>query len=151
MKTVADILPIKKNKQHKLNIYIHEKNLENIGRALLLLTLICETGLSKRERMEVFLDLWANTMLRDKTDAYLQGIVPELIQLVTEDERCTSVLKPILHLDTMKFAERDGLEDVLSSWLNVHPFDIEKLRDVRVRAHLGERYDHRQGVVDWDY
>jgi hypothetical protein len=29
--------------------------------------------------MELFLDFYANTLLRDKTDAYLQGIINELI------------------------------------------------------------------------
>lgn len=73
-KSIADYLPLrdkKKQREHKINLYIHEKNLECIGRDLLLLTLICETSLSKRERMELFMDLYANTLLRDKTDAYL--------------------------------------------------------------------------------
>jgi dynein assembly factor 3 len=25
------------------------------------------------------------------------------------------------------------------------------LRDTRIRAHYGERYDHRRNLVDWDY
>jgi len=89
-KSITDMFPLKgkKPREHKINIYIHEKNLECIGRDLLFFTLICETSLSKRERMELFMDLYGNTLLRDKTDSYLQGITNELIQLVTEDERC---------------------------------------------------------------
>lgn len=79
MKSLADHLPLKKARKHKLNIYIHEKNLECIARDLLLLTVMCETSYSKRDRMELFLDIYANTLLRDKTDAYLQGIINELI------------------------------------------------------------------------
>ena len=92
LKTLADLLPLDGLKdgqrEHNINIYLHEKNLENLARALLFLTLLCETSFSKRERQELFLDLYANCMIRDKTDAYLQGVVNELIQLITEDERC---------------------------------------------------------------
>jgi hypothetical protein len=69
----------KKAREHKINIYLHEKNLECLARALLFLTLICETSLVRRERMELFMDLYSNTLIRDKTDAYLQGVVNELI------------------------------------------------------------------------
>lgn len=81
--------------------------------------------MSKRERMELFLDLYANCLIRDKTDAYLQGVLNELIQLVTEDERCQSVIKDIVSFDQLKFKDRDDLEDVFSSWYSTHPYDIE--------------------------
>jgi hypothetical protein len=72
LKSLSDHLSSKqKPRDHKLNIYIHEKNLECIARDLLFLTLICETSYSRRERMELFMDLYANTMLREKTNAYL--------------------------------------------------------------------------------
>ena len=147
------MLPLTKEKarEHKINIYVHEKNLECIGRDLLFLTLICETSLSKRERMELFMDLYGNTLIREKTDAYLQGITNELIQLVTEDERCQSVLKPIINFESLKFKERDQLEEVISSYYNVHPFDIEKFRDDRLRHLFADRYDCRKNLVDWDY
>jgi dynein assembly factor 3, axonemal len=61
------------------------------------------------------------------------------------------VLKPIIHFDNLKFKERDELEDVISSYYNVHPFDIEKMRDTRLRAFFGDRYDHRRNLIDWDY
>lgn len=43
------------------------------------------------------------------------------------------------------------MEQVVSSWLKVHPFDIEQLRDQRLRAHFKDRYDFRKNGVDWDY
>ena len=97
------------------------------------------------------MDLYANCLVRDKTNAYLQGVVNELIQLVTEDDRCQSVLKDVVNFNTLKFKERDELEDVISSYYETHPFDIEKLRDDRLRAHFRERYDARKNVIDWDY
>lgn len=70
---------------------------------------------------------------------------------MTDDEKCTSVIKDIVNFETMKFKDRDEIEDVFSSWLSAHPFDIEQLRDTRLRAHYGKRYDFRRNLVDWDY
>lgn len=103
LKSLSDALPLETKRRHPVHLHIHEKNLECLGRDLLFLTIICETTLSKRERMELFCDLYGNTMLRDKTDAYLQGVVQELIQLVTEDERCPSVLTKLIDFSQMKF------------------------------------------------
>ena len=97
------------------------------------------------------MDLYSNVIIRDKTDAYLQGILNELIQLITDDSRCTSVLKQIVHFDALRFKERDELEDVISSYYNTHPFDIEKQFDQRIRYHLKERYTHRMNMFDWDH
>lgn len=152
LKSLADVLPLPNGpRQHTLNIYLHDRQLENLARALLFFTILCETSYAKRERMELLLDLWGNCKIRDKTDAYLQGVVNELIQLVTEDERCQSVLKGMINFDNLKFKERDALEDVLSSYHNAHEYDIEKYRDTRLRAHYKERYDVRRNMVDWDY
>jgi hypothetical protein len=35
------------------------------------MTLFCETGISERERMEMFLDLYGNSLIREKTAEYL--------------------------------------------------------------------------------
>ena len=89
LKTLSDIVPLSKGpRKHPLNIYIHDTQLENLARALVFLTLICEVSFAKRERMELFMDLYGNCLIREKSNAYLQSIVNELIQLVTEDDRC---------------------------------------------------------------
>ena len=70
---------------------------------------------------------------------------------MTEDERCQSVLKSLVSLESLKFKERDALEDVISSWHSAHAYDIEQYRDTRMRAHYKERFDVRKNMVDWDY
>lgn len=50
LKSVSDILPLTKQREHNINIYIHEKYKENLCRALLFLTILCESSLSIRER-----------------------------------------------------------------------------------------------------
>jgi len=75
LKTLSDLLPLEKKREHPINIYFHERNPENHARAILLLTVICETEISIRERMELFLDLYANCMIRERTNAFLQTII----------------------------------------------------------------------------
>lgn len=151
-KSLADeVMTLKRTREKPINIYFHERSKENIARVLLFITLFCETGISKRERMEMYLDLYGNTLIRDKTAAYLEEITPELIQLITEDKKCKSVIKDLINFETLKYKERDEIEDIFSSFLQCHQFDIEKLRDQRLRGLFKERYDHRRNLVDWDY
>lgn len=101
--------------------------------------------------MELFLDLWGNCMIRQRTNTYLQSIVQDLIQFITEDTRSKSVLKDLVIVDGLTFKQRDSIEDVFSSYCENHPFDIEKDRDTRLRRHFKERYDFRKNLTDWDY
>ena len=75
-------------------------------------------------------------MIRDKTAEYLEHKVPELIQLVTDDDRCKSPLLEFVSFSNLKFTNRDDLEEIFSSYLKAHSFDVEKLRDQRLRHHF---------------
>jgi len=70
-KTLSDILPLDKQRTHPINFYIHDKSKENLARIVLFITLFCETGLSMRERMEIYLDIFANSLIRPQTQEYL--------------------------------------------------------------------------------
>lgn len=56
-----------------------------------------------------------------------------------------------MNFSTLKFKERDDLEEVISSYYENHPFDIEQQRDMRLRAHFKDRYDARKNIIDWDF
>lgn len=80
------------DREQPINIYIHEKNKEVLCRDVLLLTVLCEVGLPPRERMEIYLDIQSNNLIRERTQNFLDEINKELIQLITEDDRCKSVI-----------------------------------------------------------
>lgn len=50
---------------------MHEKEYGCLARDLIFLTIMCETSLSKRDRMELFVDLYSNVLISDKTNNYL--------------------------------------------------------------------------------
>ena len=79
MKSISDILPRESERKHKINIYLHEKEFGCLARSLLFLTIMCETSLAKRERMEIFIDLYANILISSKSDEYMQSVLNELI------------------------------------------------------------------------
>ncbi len=76
LKSLTDNLP---TRTAPITLYFHEKEKENIARAILFLTILSETHLSYRERQEYFLDLYGNVTIRDKTAAYLENVTNELI------------------------------------------------------------------------
>ena len=55
-------------------------------------------------------------MIRDKSAEYLENISKELIQLITEDDRCKSVLKDIISFETLSFKDRDEMEDIVTTY-----------------------------------
>ena len=82
LKSLCDAIPnggFKTPRTQPINIYVHEKFKENIARHILWLTLCCETAMSSRERMEMFLDLVGNCLIRDKSSQWLEGVTHELI------------------------------------------------------------------------
>ncbi|CAI2366251.1 unnamed protein product [Moneuplotes crassus] len=151
LKSLSESLHPGTNRENPINIYIHETDPENLARDLLLLTIISETQLSFRERMELFTDLYGNTMIRSKTAQYLDDISVEVSRLITEHRKCKSVLMDLIDFDSLKFKERDEIEDIVNCWRLSVPFDIESLRDQRLRAYFKTRYDHRKNLIDWDY
>jgi dynein assembly factor 3 len=69
-----------------------------------------------------------------------------------KDSCCQVARIPLLRLDTLKYRERDYLENVFKFWQEPGTrFPISQYWDKRVRQHLGTRYDSRVGVFDWDY
>ena len=138
-------------RENPIHFYLHETEPENLARSLLFLTIISETQLTVRERMELFLDIYGNTLIRSRTASYLDEISVEISRLITEHRKGTSVLKDLIDFETLKFKERDEIEDIVNTWRLSIPFDIESMRDQRLRAYFKERYDVRKNLVDWDY
>eukprot|EP00826_Nyctotherus_ovalis_P046713 TRINITY_DN5312_c0_g2_i3.p1 TRINITY_DN5312_c0_g2~~TRINITY_DN5312_c0_g2_i3.p1 ORF type:complete len:299 (+),score=65.10 TRINITY_DN5312_c0_g2_i3:25-897(+) len=135
----------------KLNIYINETEKETLARILLQLLIVNECTMTKTERTELFLDIFGNALIRQKSQDYLDSQAKPLTQLVTNDKRCMLPLKSLVDLSLLKFKELDELETIIASWKSSVPFDIEKFRDNRLRHYYQEDYDFRGNFVDWDY
>ncbi|XP_078286556.1 dynein axonemal assembly factor 3 isoform X1 [Rhinoraja longicauda] len=137
----------------KLHFYIVENNLELVGRHLLFLTIALErpSAMGLQEKTELFLELFGNSLIRSQTATYLQQSADNFIHYVT-DLDCLEKKLPMVDMCSLKFKERDQLEAIFKFWRDpdAKMFQISKLWDLRSRQYLGNRYDSRQGVYDWD-
>jgi len=133
----------------KLRFFLHESHHEVLARSVLSLQLLNNTSMNVRERMETFLSLYGNTLVREKDSLYLSEIAKEFVEMVADDSE--HPLTKILDLSHLKFKDRDILADVFKGWDKNVPFDIEALRDQRCRGYYRERYDCRKNLMDWDY
>jgi len=133
----------------KLRFYLHDKHHETLARHLLFLQIVNNTDIPVRERAEIFLSLYGNTLVRDKDEKYLSDTVDEFVEFITDNSE--HPLAKVVDLTHLKYRERDALQDIVKGWKLDVPFDIESLRDQRCRGYYRTRYDYRKNLMDWDY
>ncbi|KAJ3285502.1 Dynein assembly factor 3, axonemal [Borealophlyctis nickersoniae] len=122
-----------------------------LARNMLLLSVLFQMDdeLGVQERVELFLELYGNILVREKTAAFIREQASQLIRVVTDG---TGLLSKIMDFSQLKFRERDDLEFVFKFWRDEkRSFDVVRLWDVRLRRLYGIRYDSRENVIDWDY
>jgi dynein assembly factor 3 len=57
--------------QCQLQLHVYEEHPEALARHILLLYMLLDSSLPTRDRAEMFLEIFGNTMLREKTFTYL--------------------------------------------------------------------------------
>merc|ERR1719305_1270327 len=135
--------------QRAIHFYLHEFKPETLARHVLFLLLLTDRAMPARERAEVFLSLYGNTLVREKDAEWLHNQVNELLNIITSQS--SSPISSILDLSALKFKERDEVQEVFEGWRKTQAFDIEKLREQRCRGYYRERYDYRTNLLDWDF
>ncbi|KAJ3320104.1 Dynein assembly factor 3, axonemal [Boothiomyces sp. JEL0866] len=136
------------NPQTEINFYIIEPQSTINCRNLLLFHLfISEHEMSLQEQVEMFLDLYNNTFVSERTSGYITSASKSLIKTVTDSK---GVLQDTISLSNLKYRERDDLEFVLKFYI-AKQFQASTLWDTRLRNLLRSRYDSRDNVFDWDY
>ncbi|XP_074660251.1 dynein axonemal assembly factor 3-like [Tubulanus polymorphus] len=137
----------------RIHIYIIENNLELYARAMLFLSIILESpeNLGLQEKTELFLELYGNSMVRQQSCDYVQKMSTEFIKWVNDFDLLAQKL-PCIDLSQLKYKEVDALEAIFKFWRNREnrEFEIDKYWDLRLRQHLGVRYDAIPNVFDWD-
>ncbi|XP_017092573.2 dynein axonemal assembly factor 3 homolog [Drosophila bipectinata] len=136
-----------------IHIYIVEGSPEIEARHMLLLAVALEDPASFNlvSKAHLYMDLYGNTMVRPSTYHYMASKGRTLLKMVTNEEQLQS-LAPMLNIQHLKYRERDGLEMAFTFWQPQpqHVYKITEYWEQRGRALMGTRYDHRNGVFDWD-
>jgi hypothetical protein len=139
----------RRQSKRPLHFFIHDSAVETVARHVLFLYLLTDQSMTVRERSEVFLSLYGNTLIREKDETYLDSCVKELLDIVAGQS--SHPVTQLIDFGSLKYKDRDELADVIKGWSKKHPFDIETLRDQRMRGYFRTRYDYRVNLMDWDY
>jgi dynein assembly factor 3 len=100
-------------------------------------------------RMELWLELYANAMIQEKSHGMLVELIKQLLRLFVSED---GPLATYVDLEHLKYKDRDDIEKVIKWWKNTsEPFDMITYRDTRLRSHTATRYDSRINLYDWDY
>lgn len=148
-----------------LHFYIHERSPEAIARHLLLLSVATDWQLPLRQRATMFLDIYGNALVQSKTSKYISQKRVSLIELVTGGTRAAGsgqggsslasssspLLSELVDFESLRYKQRDEIEETLKTWAEEAPYNTTQLRDQRLRHLHGTRYDARTNLADWDY
>lgn len=138
----------RRHSKRALNFFIFDKPVECIARHLLLLQVLHDWALPVRQRANVWLEIYGNSLVQERTEKYIEAKGKELIDLLCNE---TGAMQGVVDLGMLKFKERDELEDVFKAWSVKREFKVEELRDTRMRAMYGQRFDSKRNLIDWDY
>jgi len=139
----------RRKSKRPLHFFIHDNTVETLARHILFLYLLTDQNMMMRERAEVFLSLYGNTLIREKDETYLNSCVKELLSVVAGES--SHPVTKLIDFGSLKYKDRDELAYVINGWATKHPFDVETLRDQRMRGYYRTRYDYRVNLMDWDY
>jgi dynein assembly factor 3 len=138
----------RRHSKRPLHFYIFEKHPEGLARDLLLLQTLHDWELPIRQRCNVWLEIYGNCLVQERTSKYIAQKGLELIQLLCNE---SGAMRDLVDLGLLKFKQRDELENVFKTWSESVPWDLTALRDQRLRKMYGQRYDVKKNLVDWDY
>ncbi len=148
MKTISQRKRHSDGGSRPLHFYIYDTPTEVLARHLLLLQVWTDWELPLRQRANIWLEIYGNSRVQERTSLYIEKCGAELVDLVCNN---TGRLSTIVDLSLLKYKDVDEIENNLKSWDHRVPFDVDNLRDHRMRGLYQERYDHRKNLVDWDY
>ncbi|KAE8888751.1 hypothetical protein PF003_g27216 [Phytophthora fragariae] len=135
-------------KHRPVHIYLFEKSIETLSRDLLLLQVALDTNLPMRQRCNTFLEIFGNARVQERTSAYIEEQAKMLMDFVYNERGPFAGLVDLSHL---KMRTHDDLIDTFRSWFQSVKFDVDTLRDHRLRHYYEVRYDYRDNLIDWDY
>jgi dynein assembly factor 3 len=121
-----------------LHFYLLESSAEVLARDILLLEVLNDYEVPIRQRATVFLEIFGNFQVQDRTARYIEQLGHQLRSLVCDS---TGRLEDLVDLSMLKYRDRDSLEMAFKSYARSFPYDAASLRDHRLRGLYAERYD----------
>ena len=139
----------RKRRHHRrpVHFYLLESPCEVLARDILLLEVFLDFEVPIRQRANIFLEIYGNALVQERTARYIDQMGQKLRALCTGGASSLD----LLDLSHMRYRERDALEDTFKSYSRRCPCNMSSLREHRMRGYYEERYDARRALGDWDY
>lgn len=131
-----------------IHFYLLESPIQVLSRELLLLETLNDFEVPIRQRAAIFLEIFGNCKVQDRTCRYIEQLGHELRTFVTNG---TGRLEGLVDLSLLRYREKDELEAAFKAYSRSTAFDMDTLRDYRLRGYYEDRYDSRKNLADWDY
>ena len=118
-------------KLRPLHFYLMESPIEVLARNLFLLEVLYDYEVPIRQRANVFLEIYGNCRVQGRTSRYIEQLGYQLRELVA----CSSgKLEGYMNFSLMRYRDKDELETALRNYSSAVEFDIDGLRDQRIRG-----------------
>jgi dynein assembly factor 3, axonemal len=118
-------------KLRPLHFYLMESPIEVIARDLLLLEVLNDYEVPIRQRANVFLEIYGNCCVQGRTSRYIEQLGYQLRELVASG---TGRLEDSISFSLMRYKDMDDFEAALKNCSSLVEFDIDRLRDQRIRG-----------------
>eukprot|EP00755_Sulcionema_specki_P006677 Sspe_Gene.36113::Locus_17473_Transcript_1_1_Confidence_1.000_Length_1715::g.36113::m.36113/K19752/DNAAF3, PF22; dynein assembly factor 3, axonemal len=142
----------RRHTKRPIHFYLYEPNLRHHARHLFFLTWLFEqTDLDRLEEAAAeFLELYGNSLLKDGTVPVLKNVAKKAANLVRGG---TEKLSEYVDTESfMKLRESDWIAEQIDSWTtDKSTFNVDVQWNNRVRVDIGDRYDAKENVMDWDF
>ena len=130
-----------------IHFYFLDPSIEILARNLLLLEVFLDFEIPIRQRANIFLEIFGNVKVQERTARYIEQLGQKLISLAVN----SITTLDLISLQHLKYKDRDNLETVFKSYSRRYSCDITTLREHRLRGYYAERYDTRRSLGDWDW
>lgn len=133
-----------------IELHVYEDNAAVLLRHLLLVAVLLDEALPAATRMQRFLEIFGNALLRQDTADYLAARcrdVEAVLERMMAGHASDTVLGRLLNIGSLSFEERDGLMDAAMGARTGRDYDMTKAWDARCRSWYADRYDFRRNAV----
>ena len=103
-----------------VQFYVYDTPREVLARHLLLLQIVHDWELPIRHRANIFLEVFGNVLVQERTARYIAQKGRELVDLACNER---GALGDMVDLSLLRHRERDELVDVFHSWAENVPFE----------------------------
>jgi len=138
-----------------IHFYLLDTPIEVLARCLILLEVLHDFEIPIRQRVNIYLEIFGNVKVQERTSRYLEQLGQQLRSLVTAStslsSKSPSRLDEIVNISLLRYRDKDILEECFKSYKTNYVFDIDLYWNHRLRGYYAERYDSRGALVDWDY